>query len=381
MAPSPNVSPRRRTERKTRRALRPIAAMLQVNQDADRQANLAIAANLCRDSGDWRGQLKLILRSHNWRHSVKDKGVSFKTKYERERFLYAFFGELWRNDDKCMKPHPANLGDRHIQFMARRWASRQLAPPTIQLYFSILRTFAGWIGKPTLVKPLRCYFDDPAIYERSYVANRDKSWSANGVEKAELIRRIVEYDRYAGAIIAVDAAFGLRIKEGAMVRPHVDVVPAAQTGLRNPTCEYYLYTHRGTKGGRDRYAPIDSPEKWQAIEYARKVAARAQDSLSDPTRTLAQALRRIHYVLERFGLTKKQLGVTAHGLRHAFACDLYQKTTGAPAPVRGDAPVAPQADQAARAIVAEQLGHGRPQSSSFYLGSPRRRRVDASGGA
>jgi hypothetical protein len=43
--------------------------------------------------------------------------------------------------------------------------------------------------------------------------------------------------------------------------------------------------------------------------------------MGDPTRDLKRNLRRFDYVMEKFGITFAQLGVTAHGLRHirAFA--------------------------------------------------------------
>ena len=43
---------------------------------------------------------------------------------------------------------------------------------TIQTYFSFLKTFTGWIGKPNLMKPIGCCFDDPKLYHRSYTSPR-----------------------------------------------------------------------------------------------------------------------------------------------------------------------------------------------------------------
>jgi len=58
----------------------------------------------------------------------------------------------------------------------------------------------------------------------------------------------------------------------------------------------------------------------------------------------------------------------SHGLRHAFANDLYEKMTGAPSPVRGATHKPPQ-DKPARQGIARSLGHGRQRVSSMYLGS------------
>jgi hypothetical protein len=64
-----------------------------------------------------------------------------------------------------------------------------MSPATIQTYFSFMKTFAGWIGKPKLLKPIQCYFDDPNLYQRSLAAGVDKSWRAQGVDVDVVIKR------------------------------------------------------------------------------------------------------------------------------------------------------------------------------------------------
>jgi len=83
------------------------------------------------DRSPWADVLKAIIRRHNWAHAVKDKGVSAKTMEERQTFLFAFFRELRRNEDKRYRVDPRRLGNRHIRFMINRWLKRELAPGTI----------------------------------------------------------------------------------------------------------------------------------------------------------------------------------------------------------------------------------------------------------
>ena len=90
--------------------------------------------------------------------------------------------------------------------------------------------------------------------------------------------------------------------------------------------------------------------------------------LGDPTKSLAQNIRRFKYVCEKFGITKAQLGVTAHGLRHQYAAERYEKFSGTPAPVRGGEPVAREIDREARLRVADELGHARENITGAYLG-------------
>lgn len=96
---------------------------------------------------------------------------------------------------------------------------------------------------------------------------------------------------------------------------------------------------------------------------------REQDSISDPTLSLVQAIRHLRYVMERFGVTKAMLGVTPHGLRHQYAGDEYRALTGEAPPVSGGGAVARDLDTAARLAIAGRLGHGRVEISNVYLGS------------
>ncbi len=73
-------------------------------------------------------------------------------------------------------------------------------------------------------------------------------------------------------------------------------------------------------------------------------------------------------VLAKIGITKKNLGVTGHGLRHQGLNDQYEKITGEPSAVRGGKPVDREFDAAARDHIAEIAGHGRRQIVSAYLG-------------
>jgi integrase len=315
----------------------------------------------------WRYVLNLLLHRYNWRHSTKHKGVSNKTMAERGRCLIALFKFLRKNGYKL---DPRSLSGRHIDFILAHWQKEakagDMAPATIQTYFSFLRTFSGWIGKPKLMKPIGCYFDDPKLYERSYIATTDKSWTAAGVSIAVVILKAIEMDRHVAAALMLMAAFGLRFKEGCMCRPHQDVVQrvSPETGELMP----YLDTHRGTKGGRDRYLLIRTAAQREAIEFAKSVATRPNDSVSDRNLNLKQALRRARTVMEKLGITMRDLHVTPHGARHQYAAERYEELTGSAAPVAGGAQIDKTLDHDAPLTVAEELGHGRKQISNSYLG-------------
>ncbi len=321
--------------------------------------------------------LQLILQKHNWRHSSKHKGVSHKTMAERTRFCHWMFDFL-RDHPKHFKLDPRSFSGRHVEAIAMHWQAEacadRMSPATIQTYFSFMKTFCGWIGKSKLVKPIQHYFDDPALYQRSLVSGVDKSWRAKGVDVDAVISDVEAYDVRAAASLKLMQAFQLRFKESVMLRPHTDVISATQAGKAGATdsgVAFYLDTHRGTKGGRDRLFPIDNALRQSAIDYARQVVAGAHESVSDPSLNLEQAMRRLRYVMERFGVTRAGLGVVPHGLRHQGAADDYQSITQMPPPIAGGLSVDAVLDLQARTEIAARLGHERISITSVYLGGRR----------
>ena len=315
--------------------------------------------------------LQLILQRHNWQHSSTHKGVSHKTMAERTRFCIWLFDFL-RSHPKHFKLDPRTFSGRHVEAVTGYWQDEaragRISPATIQTYFSFMKTFAGWIGKPKLLKPIACYFDDPKLYQRHLANGIDKSWRAKGVDVAEVIREVAAYDVHAAASLRLMQAFQLRFKESVMFRPHTDVISAAQAGKPADGIAFYLDTHRGTKGGRKRLFPIDTEVRQDAIDYARRVVVGVNESVSDPRLTLLQAMRRLRYVMERFGITRAGLGVVPHGLRHQGAADDYESITGVPPPIAGGSGVSPALDLQARREIAARLGHGRVQITNVYCG-------------
>ena len=336
--------------------------------------------------------LALILRRHNWEHAVKAKGVGHRTAQARGRLCVWVFRFLRDNPVKAFKLDPRSFSGRHADFVLAYWCAEakagRLAPATIPTYYSHLKTFTGWIGKPKLLKPIQAYFDDPALYRRSGVTTEDKSWRGAGVDVAAVVRNVEGYDVHAAACLWLMLAFGLRFKESLMLRPHVDVVTACQAAGKSgadredaDAADEYLDTHRGTKGGRQRYLPIDDPLCRHALTYARDVAKGPHGSVSNPNLTLVQAMRRLRYVMERFGITKRDLRVVPHGLRHQFAADRSRGATGHPPPVAGGSAVPGAVDVAARREVSTLLGHGRPQITNAYLSQSAAMRASRPSGA
>lgn len=339
----------------------------------------------------WKRKLQDKINEHNDQHGRKAKGVSHKTMQERASSLFRSFGLLRRLGYQI---DPSNLGGTHIQVLVDYWTGnarvadrcrqhgvdmleRPHSSPYIQQQLSFLRVYAdAWIGKPGMVRPLAHYVDDPARFQRSYTATQDRSWEGNAVEFKSIVEKVAAIDARVAAQLALLLAFGLRRKEALMFMPHGAVVDREHVpGSQHPSDRYavFLRIERGTKGGRLRFVAIRNDEQRAALEMALPFAPYPSSHLGHPGLSLQQSLKRFDNVLRKAGVTRKQLGVTAHGLRHQFAQELHVELTDVPAPVRGgDACADPEVLKAALLEIARQLGHNRPSIACAYLGSPGR---------
>jgi len=252
----------------------------------------------------------------------RGKVVGFETKKVRYHALVQGFKELKALGFKLQSP--TGLQERHVKALAQSWEADGLSSSTISNRLSVFRVFSDWIGKPGMVKRSVEYVANPNSARRSQVAKSDKSWSTNGVDADALISHVTQFDPYIGIQMKLAKAFAMRLSETVMFKP-----------LLHADLEHGVITIRdGTKGGRERTAPIKTDEQKAVIEECLSRVSRPHQTLSHPDHNLAQAKRRFKYVCEKFGITKKALGVTGHGLRAEYLNDLYEDITGLPSPVR-----------------------------------------------
>jgi len=301
--------------------------------------------------GGWKASLAAVLKAHN-NAKVDGSVASHATRDKRADVLYAGF-KLLREKGYKLDTVESFRG-KHMEVLAKAWEARGLSPSTLQNNLSTFRIFAGWIGKAGMVERTDRYVT-PGAASRTSINARDKSWTAQNVDIAAKLAEVAAKDARVGLQMALQAIFGLRAREAMQLRPHV-----ADKG-------HYLALTVGTKGGRDRVVPIDTPEKRELIDRAKTFAASKLASTSDPNRTLAQAKNHYYHVLRSCGITRAD-GITGHGLRHGYANDRYEQIAGQPSPVRGGTPPDRDTDQAARLEVAEELGHSRESVTTHYLG-------------
>lgn len=312
-----------------------------------------------------RALMDIIVRHGKVKAVGVKKPVSNRTQSKREEIIFLIFKQLKEMEFPIKRPD--QLREWHIQKLVTRWVEEKLSPATIQNRLSIARAFAGWIGKPGMVRKSDQYVSDPKYVTRSANADHDHSWHAQGIDKDAMIAMISAYDPYVGRQLRIMSAFGLRREEAVMFKPH-----RADQGD-------YIIVRDGTKGGRERSVPIEHPWQRNTLDEAKTSVLRVNGHIGPPDRDLKQALRRFNYVLERHGVTRNGLGITSHGLRHERLCDMFEETAGIPAPVRTDLSkpdvastilaADPHQIDLARAKVSSAAGHNRLNITNAYIGS------------
>src|SRR5215467_911052 len=322
----------------------------------------------------WKAELQAILDTCNWAHSRLEKGVSYKTMDDRAIFLFSMFKTLWYElPAPKMRVMPRNFALKYVKRLVAYWLEEGLSAGTIRQYVSYIRTFCEWIGKPRMVHEVEQFVRDPARVKRVYAARKDKSWRSHGVDAAEKIAQAAAICPYVGIQLEMKAFYALRPKESLMLRVHEAerngyiAVATEEDPKRYAELLAELEVKRGTKGGRVRLVPIDTPEKRAVLEKAKRLVPKSSH-LGVPGRSLAWNRRHFYTVCEKVGLTQRHLGVTPYGARHQYAGDRYQQFAGEPPPVRGGKQIDRSVDKAARLRVARELGHARESITGAYLG-------------
>lgn len=325
--------------------------------------------------------LDVLIELFNGLHTALEKTVSHKTRHERAQFLRRFFRDLKRKAGFKTLPDPRNLGQKHIRAMVQVWRHEGLAPATIQTYLSFLRGLGQWMGKHGFVRPPAYYGLAPDEYQRHEAAQRDKSWTGQGIDVDALIAQVSAFDAYVGASLRLIQAIGLRRKESVQFRPLEHVRPFEETGLPAEQRQADRYAWVKGKGGRVRWVALDTPARLAAVVHAQGLVSSRDAHMGDPARDLKQNLRRFDYVLEKFGLTLRERGATAHGLRHEVLNKVYRDLAGEPSPVQGGGAVPAALDRDARQAVAHLAGHARLRAAGAYVGPPHAVRRQAAEGS
>ncbi|CAG9185819.1 integrase domain-containing protein [Cupriavidus pampae] len=291
---------------------------------------------------------------------VSGRSLSQMSQRQRVQALLAMMVELRRTGGMAVTS-PYAIRQKHLRWLVRYWVEdRKLNVGTVELRLTHLRAFMAWMGKANTVGRLDDYVVRPEGYVRSYVAKEDRSWDGNDIDAAALIADIEKTDAHVALQLKLEAGFGLRAKESWRLRAALDVLPSGM-----------LHVHDGTKGGRPRRVSIEFDWQYELLGAAARLAEKTnpgKGTLIPASYTQNQWRRRFYTVLEKHGVTKDGVGVTAHGLRHQFLQQMYQRHSGQSAAVKGAGRVIDvEAHRSAMRKVVEAAGHSRASKANAYL--------------
>lgn len=289
----------------------------------------------------------------------RKRTVSIKTELLYVVQMRVFVKDLQRLNMRLQ--NLSELSARHVRALTDLYVKDEHSASSLAKKNTVLRRFGIWIGKPDMAPRLADLVANPHAYQRCYSAKVSKAWSAMNIDPQVLIQRMDLLCPVAGLHLRLQLLFGLRPREAVMLKPF-----SADQGK-------LLFVLDGTKGGRARALPIDTPQKRDLIERAKVVASgNARRILSaKPSMQMQRAMRRYYYLAEKVGITMDELGITLHGLRHHFANEVYREVTGVDSPVNGGAVLDPALAAKGADAVSELLGHSRRSVSSAYIGNHR----------
>jgi site-specific recombinase XerD len=198
---------------------------------------------------------------------------------------------------------------------------------------------------------------DCNIAERSHVRE-----DAPGALDREVYSRALdavrsEVGERAAAVVELCRELGLRSKEASLLD--------ARAALREAESRGVVTIVAGTKGGREREIPITSERQIEALQRAAEAQGRDHSMIPSD-----QSWRewREGTLRDAREVVQEHTGGGLHDLRAAYACERYEALTGHAAPVAGGEIADRDADREARLTIAEELGHGRIDVVSEYIG-------------
>lgn len=306
-------------------------------------------------------EIEMVLRTHRKKAAHSDKSVGSGTQDKRETAIKGFFSDLFHLGYKIESIH--SLKQKHLSAVFYFLEEQGQSPSTIQNKISIMRVFCEWIGKCGMVGDSTKYVRDKESVRRSMVVTEDKSWDGNGVDVVAKLSEIAQLDKAVGLWLELCLAFGLRVKESLLFKANV-----AHEGD-------HVFVRDGTKGGRSRIVPVENVVQKDVLKRAKEEADGKTGLLGIRGKTLTQKTNRFYYILGKCRVTLKDDGITAHGLRHQYMQESFERLLGIKAPVKGGDLSLVDKDElrVASQKLVERAGHTRVTIGASYYGSRRPR--------
>lgn len=270
---------------------------------------------------------------------------SRNTQSKRYRDLRAIAKELEGLGYRNMGSH--SLKPKHIDALVDHWKSKSLTTGTIKTRMSVLRWWAGKVGRHNVVARENSHY---GIDKRVYVTEHSKACYV-----PDKILRAIN-DPYIAASMRLAKVFGLRKEEAIKF-----TVSYADRGdrihLKGSWC----------KGGRPRTVPILTREQRDLLNEIKRLAG--ANSLIPSDKRFIQQYKRYEEITRQLKLRN------LHGLRHAYAQDRYHQLTGWVCSHRGGLKYKQmnaeqkKVDREVRLMISRELGHDRIDNVAVYIGA------------
>jgi len=158
------------------------------------------------------------------------------------------------------------------------------------------------------------------------------------------------------ALLAMD--LGMRSKEASLINAKAALEQAQNKGV--------VSISDGTKGGRERELTIQNERQLEALRTAAQVQGNHRSLV--PSNQSWKEFRGGELREGREAVAQGAGSRGIHDLRATYAAERYQAITGHSAPCNGGKIENKQVDIEARQQIAEELGHGRINVVSAYIG-------------
>lgn len=284
------------------------------------------------------------------------RAASQKTTEKYFESLSAFFQCLREQANVRVRNLP-EVTSKHVALAMRKWEEQGLSASTLANRYTCIRRYMNWMGKGGGLPALKDMLVDASRGQRTYSSTVPKDWESQGIDYEAVIAQVESDCKYTGMQLRLQRAFGLRSTEALSLKPH-----EADQGET-------LHVYRGTKGGRGRVVPVRTEEQRRLLEKAKAMANRRTGLVGRYGHNLKAAQSHYYYILEKHGISRRGSGITAHGLRHAYANERFRELTGHDAPVHGGAQPARGVELLARGKITRELGHSRVNITTAYTGS------------
>lgn len=287
--------------------------------------------------------------------AVENKELSFASSDAIADRFAQFAAYAKENGVGRMERIDVDLVSRYGQELAERVTAGELSPAYAQNLVSAVNTVMGLVTKGDWqsVSPTKdCHIPErSAIREEAPGAlDRDAYGAAVQAVREELGDRLA-------SVVELARDFGLRSKEASLIDARSALQEAQERGA--------VTVSEGTKGGLEREVPITSPAQLETLQRAAE--AQGGDKSMIPEGQTWKGWREGE-LRDARDLVSSYTGGGLHDLRAAYACERYEALTGHAAPAAGGEIADRDADREARMEIAEELGHGRIDVVSEYVG-------------